>query len=213
MNAQCHKPLFTPASIKPLIFLFCPSYQSQLCSTVQHNDMAPYYLLEALFLNLYSKDEDHTGLLQKPKSSWASWGWLQYFHCQKTVMLTFQTLKNLPVVQETWVQSLAWEDPLEKGMATLSSSLAWTIPMDRGAWWVIVHQVTKSWTQLNMHAPCNNNWVLYFYTKQLKNSAPNHLCRVHFFLSSWSVKWQSAGEAEGLWYMLKNISGTIKGDI
>ena len=114
MNAQCHNPLFTPASRKPLIFLFCPSYQSQLCSTVQHNHMAPYYLWEALFLNLYSKDEDHTGLLQKPKSSWASWGWLQYFHCQKTVMLTFQTVKNLPVVQETCVQSLAWEDPLEK---------------------------------------------------------------------------------------------------
>ena len=72
-------------------------------------------------------------------------------------MLTFQTVKNLPVVQEAWVQSLAWEDPLEKGMATLSSILAWIVPMDRGTWWAIVCQVTKSWTQLNMHAPCNNN--------------------------------------------------------
>ena len=33
------------------------------------------------------------------------------------------------------VQSLGWEDPLEKGMATHSSILAWRIPMDRGAWW------------------------------------------------------------------------------
>ena len=39
-----------------------------------------------------------------------------------------QTVKNLPEVQETWVQSLGQEDPLEKGMATLSSILAWRIP-------------------------------------------------------------------------------------
>ena len=38
-----------------------------------------------------------------------------------------QTLKNLPAMQETWVQSLDWEDPLEKGMATHSSILAWRI--------------------------------------------------------------------------------------
>ena len=37
-------------------------------------------------------------------------------------------VKNLPAVQETWVQSLGWEDPLEKGMATHSSILAWRIP-------------------------------------------------------------------------------------
>ena len=39
-----------------------------------------------------------------------------------------QTLKNLPAMQETQVQSLAWEDPLEKGMATHSSILAWRMP-------------------------------------------------------------------------------------
>ena len=37
-------------------------------------------------------------------------------------------LKNLPAKQETWVQSLCWEDPLEKEMATHSSILAWEIP-------------------------------------------------------------------------------------
>ena len=37
-------------------------------------------------------------------------------------------VKNLPAMQETWVQSLGWEDPLEKGMATHSSILAWRIP-------------------------------------------------------------------------------------
>ena len=39
-----------------------------------------------------------------------------------------QTVKNLPVVQEIWVQFLGLEDPLEKGMATHSSILVWRIP-------------------------------------------------------------------------------------
>ena len=39
-----------------------------------------------------------------------------------------QTIKNLPAVQETRVQSLGWEDPLEKEMVTHSSTLAWEIP-------------------------------------------------------------------------------------
>ena len=38
-----------------------------------------------------------------------------------------QTAKRLPIVWETWVQSLGWEDPLEKEMATHSSILAWKI--------------------------------------------------------------------------------------
>ena len=42
--------------------------------------------------------------------------------------LMVQTVKNLPAMQETQVQSLGQEDPLQKGMATHSSILAWTIP-------------------------------------------------------------------------------------
>ena len=41
--------------------------------------------------------------------------------------LVAQSVKNLPAVQEIWVQSLGWEDPLEKEMATHSSILAWKI--------------------------------------------------------------------------------------
>ena len=37
-------------------------------------------------------------------------------------------VKNPPVVQETWLQSLGWEDPLKKGIVTHSSILAWRIP-------------------------------------------------------------------------------------
>ena len=53
-------------------------------------------------------------------------------------------VKKLPAMQETGVQSLGQEDPLEKGMATHPSILTWRIPMDRGTWWVIVHRVAKS---------------------------------------------------------------------
>ena len=52
--------------------------------------------------------------------------------------------------QETRVQSLSREDPLEEGMVTHSTILAWGVqnPMDRGAWWAAVHEVAKSGTQL-----------------------------------------------------------------
>ena len=42
--------------------------------------------------------------------------------------LVAQWVKNPPAMRETWVQSLSWEDPLEKGKATHSSILAWRIP-------------------------------------------------------------------------------------
>ena len=42
--------------------------------------------------------------------------------------LVAQTVKNLPAMRETWVQSLGWEDPLEKGTTMHSSILAWRIP-------------------------------------------------------------------------------------
>ena len=55
-----------------------------------------------------------------------------------------EQIKNLPAVQETWVQSLGLEDPLEKGMAT--HPLRYSCledPMERGARWATVHGVTK----------------------------------------------------------------------
>jgi len=53
---------------------------------------------------------------------------------------------NLPTMQETWVQSLGWEDPLEEGMATHSCL---ENPTDRGAWRATIHGVAKSQTQLS----------------------------------------------------------------
>ena len=46
----------------------------------------------------------------------------------KLASFVTQLVKNLPAMQETWVRSLGWEDPLEKGKATHSSILAWRIP-------------------------------------------------------------------------------------
>ena len=60
--------------------------------------------------------------------------------------LVAQLVKNPPAMQEIWVRSLGWEDPLEKGRATHSSILAWRIPMDRGALQATVHGVAKSQT-------------------------------------------------------------------
>ena len=43
--------------------------------------------------------------------------------------LVTQMVKNVPAMQDTWVLSLGWDDPLEKGMATHSSILTWRIPL------------------------------------------------------------------------------------
>ena len=51
--------------------------------------------------------------MHSPKDKWAS--------------PVAQLVRNLPAIQETWVQSLGWEDALEKGMATHSSIVAWRI--------------------------------------------------------------------------------------
>ena len=50
--------------------------------------------------------------------------------------LVAQSVKNLFAVQETWVRSLVWEDPLEKKMAAHSTLL--------GTWWAAVHGIAKS---------------------------------------------------------------------
>ena len=63
--------------------------------------------------------------------------------------LVAQTVKNLPATQETQVQSLHWEDPLEKGMATHSGILAWRIPWTEEPGGLRVRGLQKSQTQLS----------------------------------------------------------------
>ena len=50
------------------------------------------------------------------------------YHVAFRASLISQLVKNPPAMQETWVRSLGWEDPLEKGKATHSSILAWRSP-------------------------------------------------------------------------------------
>ena len=64
-------------------------------------------------------------------------------------------------MRETWVRSLGWEDPLERGMATHFSILAWRISMDRGARQATVHGVAESWTLLNDKPQCSTSLFLY----------------------------------------------------
>ena len=84
---------------------------------------------------------------------------------------------HLPMqeIQEMWVQSVGWEDSLEKEMATHSSILAWENSMSRGAWWTIVHGVTESdTTEATEHThltnpvyPSLNLFNAYFWEEKL----------------------------------------------
>ena len=74
--------------------------------------------------------------------------YMVFLNFELYVLLDFsiaQMVKNLPAMQEAWVQSLDQEDPLEKEMATHSSILAWRIAWTEAR----VHGVSKSWTRLS----------------------------------------------------------------
>ena len=74
--------------------------------------------------------------------------------------LVAQRVKNLPAMQETWVWSLGWEDPLEKGMATHSNILALRIPMDRepdGLWSMRSQRAGHDWA-INTHTQKSFRW-------------------------------------------------------
>ena len=64
-------------------------------------------------------------------------------HTVFLIFLMAQTVKNPPAVQEIWVWSLDWEEPLEKGMTAHSSVLVWE-HWDRGAWRATVRGVSES---------------------------------------------------------------------
>ena len=52
-----------------------------------------------------------------------------------------QTVKNLPAMLETWIQSLVWEDPLKDGWQPTPAFLPGESPMDRGAWQATVRRI------------------------------------------------------------------------
>ena len=79
-------------------------------------------------------------------------------------------------MQETWVWSLGWDDPLEEEMATHSGVLPWRIPIDRGTWWAIVHAVAESdmTEQLNTAYSWVNNSA-EFLLRGWANSLSDHV--------------------------------------
>ena len=98
--------------------------------------MKTQFLLSCLFQN--SVGGSHTVILGKRLGEFRP---VARFHRACGASLVAQTVKNLSAMRETRVQSLGWEDPLEKGMVIYSSMLAWRIPMDRGAWWGTDHGI------------------------------------------------------------------------
>ena len=66
----------------------------------------------------------------------------------KVISLRLKKKKNLPSMQETWVRSLGWEDPMEKEMATHSSILAWRIPRAEEPGGLQFMGIIKNQTQL-----------------------------------------------------------------
>ena len=69
-------------------------------------------------------------------------------------------VKNLPPMQEIWVQSLGWEDPHGGGNGNPLQYSCLENPIDRGAWWATVHGVTKSQTRLSdFHSLTHSLWA------------------------------------------------------
>ena len=100
------------------------------------------------------------------------------------VSLMAQTVKNLPVMEETWVWSLDWEDPLEKGMITHSSILTWRIPWTEEPGWlqsigsqrVGHHWATKhTHTHTHLQGKKKKNWTGGWPCIFLSNQKPHTL--------------------------------------
>ena len=88
----------------------------------------------------------------------------------QSASLVAQKVKDLPAIQETWVWTLGWEDPLKKGMATHSSILTWRIHMYRGAWQATAHGSQSRY-----------NWAKH--STQHKTRAMNVALRIHMVVA------------------------------
>ena len=149
----CHPLLLLP-SVFPSSWVF--SNESVLCirwpkdwsfsfSIRPSNEYSGLISFRIVWLDLLAVQGTLKSLLQHHSSKASILQHSAFFRAS----LVAQRVKRLPTMQDTWVQSLGWEDPLEKEMATHSSILAWRIPMNRGTWWTTVHGIAKSRTQLS----------------------------------------------------------------
>ena len=100
-------------------------------------------------------------------------------------------VKNLPVMQKTWVQSLGWKDTLEKGMATHSSIVAWRIPMDNGAWQLQsmgLQRVRHDWATKYTHTQ--------FYFPKLREAARTRNLEISPSTTKQLRKWMQKSDSE-----------------
>ena len=115
--------------------------------------------------------------LRRSGSSWKPSNQLLGKCCQilpgiSGASLVAQMVKNPPAIQETQVQSLGWEDPLEKGMATHSSILAWRIPWTEepgGLQSMGLQRIRHDWSNLahTKHVNIYVNRISVLYTLNL----------------------------------------------
>ena len=133
-NPSWHRHRFqvpTPCGWRPCALSGCGQWTVSVSVKVQ----CPWAIMVLTFMS--------SNLVWTPLHCWHP-GKSAYFvlalepYYLKWASLVAQLGKNSPAMQETWVQSLGWEDPLEKGEATHSTILAQRIP------WTGVHGVTKS---------------------------------------------------------------------
>ena len=132
------------------------------------------------------------------------------FLCQMSwfkASLVAQRVKNLPAMQETWVQSLGQEDTLEKGMATNASILAWRIP------WTESLVGYRPWGHRVGYPPRKHGWMVCswgkssspFHERWLKSAAAVFLCGMACgyglrttatteIISEWSCCWEVNAE-------------------
>ena len=156
----CH-PLLLPPSIFPSIRVFSnesvlhirwPKYWHFSFSITPSNE---YSGLISFKMSIFTVQGTLKSLLQHHSSKASILRCSALFIVQLSHPYMTQTIrdfpgssvvKNLPVVQETCIQSLGQEDPLEEGMAAHSIILAWRISKDGGAWKPTVHGNPKSQT-------------------------------------------------------------------
>ena len=103
-----------------------------------------------------TEDRNRLGLRSRKMNKQSKWFWIPSFGeywKQIWASLETQMAKNLPAMQETWIWSLGWEDPLEKEMATHSSTLAWEIAWTEEANSDLYLFPNAFWRQTYTHAP------------------------------------------------------------
>ena len=150
---------------------------------------------------------------------------------KKGASLVAQMAKNLPEMQETWVQSLGWEDPLEKEMTSHSSILAWKIPwreLPGRLWFIALQRIRHDWaanteTTNIKEAIIASQCILYSllfselqFTTQWSNShiiqwsflalVSQSLSCVWLFATPWTAARQAFFSITNSWSLLKLMS-------